>query len=294
MMNDQAAILRQKMKQKTNLQPVFNKQHAKTLAVVSGKGGVGKTNISVNLAIGLAKLNKKVLLFDMDIGMGNIYHLINGNPSFSIADFFTKDIPLPNLIEKGPEGISFIHGGSAFSELFEWKESFKEKWIAALNQLVNEFDYLIFDMGAGASKESLNILEAAEGVMAVTTPEPTAITDAYSMVKFIHLRDRKKKFYLVCNRIDTEEEGEITVGRLKNTIETFLNTTPVVLGLLPEDPLVRKSVNAGQPFTIFHPKAKISVSFDKLVRQFADVPPAAEETTGFMSKIRRFFDKKKG
>lgn len=292
-MNDQAERLRQKMMQKSGLSQHVKKNQAKTLAVVSGKGGVGKTNISVNFAIGLAKLNKKVMLFDMDIGMGNIQHLINGTSSYSIADFFTKNIPLQNLIEKGPEGISVIHGGSAFSQLFEWEDSYKEKWITALDQLVADFDYLIFDMGAGVSKECLSIIEAAEEILTVTTPEPTSMTDAYSMLKFIHLRDREKTLYLLCNRVESEEEGLATAGRLKHTIETFLYTTPVVLGSLPEDALVREAVKAGSPFTILYPKSKISLSFNKIVRDYADAPLEKREATGFITKLRRFFKERK-
>ncbi|WP_046179189.1 MinD/ParA family protein [Domibacillus tundrae] len=289
-MNDQAALLRQKMMQKS-LRPTHeNQKHAKTLAIVSGKGGVGKTNISVNLAIGLAKLNKKVLLFDMDIGMGNIYHLINGNTSLSIADFFEKDRPMVQLIQGGPEGISYIHGGSAFSQLFEWKKAYKEKWISALESLAGEYDFLLFDMGAGATKESLNILEAADEVLAVTTPEPTAMTDAYSMIKFIYMRDRQKSFYLVCNRVETTKEGQETANRLKSTMEAFLNVTPVFLGSLPEDSYVRKAVKIGHPFILSYPKTKISVSFQQIVHQYADVPETIlEDRPRFIAKLRRFF-----
>ena len=289
-MNDQAALLRQKIMQKS-LKPTHRPdKQAKTLAVVSGKGGVGKTNISVNLAIGLAKLNKKVLLFDMDIGMGNIYHLINGDASLSIADFFEKDRPIGQLIQTGPAGISYIHGGSAFSRLFEWEKAYKEKWISALEGLAAEYDFLLFDMGAGATKESLNILEAADDVLTVTTPEPTAMTDAYSMIKFIYMRDRQKSFYLVCNRVETPKEGQEAANRLKSTMETFLHVTPVFLGSLPEDAYVRKAVKMGNPFILSYPKANISISFQQIVHQYAGVPEKTfDERPRFIEKLRRFF-----
>jgi flagellar biosynthesis protein FlhG len=293
-MNDQAEILRKKMMQKAAHVNKIKGSRAKTVAIVSGKGGVGKTNVSVNLAIGLAKLGKKVLLFDMDIGMGNIYHLISKDPGHSIADFFTKGEPLASLIKSGPEGIFFIHGGSAAAQLFEWDDSYTEKWIGALEELVDDYDYLLFDMGAGASKESLNILHAAEEVLTVTIPEPTAITDAYSMMKFIYLRDQEKIFYLICNRTESEEEGRKTAGRLKQTMETFLHISPTILGSLPEDSIVRKAITAGQPFTILYPEARVSIAFDNIVKKYAGLPVNEENRkTGFIDKLRRFFTERR-
>lgn len=294
-MKDQAELLRQKMLQKTVQTRSKTFKTARTLAVVSGKGGVGKTNISVNLAIGLAKLNKKVLLFDMDIGMGNIYHLINGSASLSIVDFFERDFSIGQLIQSGPEGISYIHGGSAFSSLFEWKDVYQKKWISALESLTEEFDYLLFDMGAGATKESLNILEAADEVLVVTIPEPTAITDAYSMIKFIYMRDQHKTFYLACNRVDSLKEGQESAERLKYTMNKFLQATPIFLGSIPEDANVRKAVKMGRPFLISYPKTKVSYSFQQIVHQYAREPEQIpKEGSRFMDKLRRFFTEKGG
>lgn len=294
-MKDQAELLRQKMLLKAVQPRTEAFKIARTLAVVSGKGGVGKTNISVNLAIGLAKLNKKVLLFDMDIGMGNIYHLINGSASLSIVDFFERDFSIAQLIQPGPEGISYIHGGSAFSSLFEWKDGYQKKWISALESLTGEFDYLLFDMGAGATKESLNILEAADEVLAVTIPEPTAITDAYSMIKFIYMRDQHKTFYLACNRVESLKEGQEAADRLKYTLNKFLHVNPVFLGSIPEDANVRKAVKMGQPFLISYPKTKISYSFQQLVYQYAREPEQTlKEGSRFIDKLRRFFAGKGG
>lgn len=294
-MKDQAELLRQKMMQKSFQSRPYNQKAARTLAIVSGKGGVGKTNISVNLAVGLAKINKKVLLFDMDIGMGNIYHLINGNPSLSIVDFFERDFPINQLIQAGPAGLSYIHGGSAFSSLFEWKEAYQEKWISGLQPLIAEFDFLIFDMGAGAAKESLNILQAVDEVLTVTTPEPTAMTDAYSMMKFIHMRDPQKIFYLICNRVESRKEGQETAGRLGSTMHRFLNVKPIFLGAIPEDSAVRKAVKMGQPFLLSFPKAKISFSFEQIVHQYAEEPKETfKEGSHFISKLRRFFTERGG
>lgn len=293
-MNDQAETLRKKMRQKAAEINRMKKSRAKTVAIVSGKGGVGKTNISVNLAVGLAQLGKKVLLFDMDIGMGNIYHMIGEDPGHSIADFFKKGESLVSLVKPGPEGISFIHGGSAAAQLFEWNDSYTDKWIHALEELVDDYDYLLFDMGAGASKESLNILHAAEEVLTVTIPEPTAITDAYSMMKFIYLRDQEKDFYLICNRADTAEEGRKTADRLKQTMEKFLYVSPTILGSLPEDSVVRKSVAAGQPFMILYPEARVSKAFDHIVKKYAGLPEnEGGQRTGFIDKLRRFFTERR-
>lgn len=286
-MNDQAAQLRRLVQQQT--ENTGQPRTAKAIAVVSGKGGVGKSNVSVNFALSLTKRKKKVLLFDMDIGMGNIYHLLNGTSSSSILDYLKGFQPLEDVIQTGPENIHFIHGGSAFSNVFEWEEQELTRWLEALDYAARFYDYLLFDMGAGATNESLSIIDSADQVIVVSTPEPTSITDAYSMAKFIYLRDADKAFYILVNRADSQQEGLAVANRLKAVMQTYLHITPAVLGVVPEDAAVRKAVKEGVPFLLHSPRAPVSALFEEAVRQYAGETKQETKPSLFLAKIRRFF-----
>ncbi|MBM7647112.1 flagellar biosynthesis protein FlhG [Bacillus ectoiniformans] len=283
-MSDQAEELRQKLLR-------AHHKPAQTIAVVSGKGGVGKSNISMNFAIQLSNYGKKVLILDMDIGMGNIHLLTGQSAEYSIIDFFENNVELEDLVVEGPGGISCILGGTSLGRLMEWGENHLERWLSAFEKLQYQYDYLLFDMGAGATKESLDIIMSVEDVIVVTTPEPTAITDAYSMMKYIHLRDEQKSFHLICNRAEKPSEGTETLRRLKHVMNQFMNKEVVELGILPEDKTVRKAVSAQQPFLLSYPNAVISQSMRGLVSKYVNSPVDAEhsfEKIGFVKKLRYF------
>ncbi|KAB7708069.1 P-loop NTPase [Bacillus aerolatus] len=285
--NDQAAALRKKLHRLSGKQ-------AKTIAVVSGKGGVGKSNISMNFAIELTRNGKKVLIFDMDIGMGNIHVLTGQIAERSIADFFEKEAFLKDLIFTDGEGISYILGGSGLSRLVEWNSSHFNRWLSEVEELQRQYDYLLFDMGAGATKETLNILMAVDDIIVVTTPEPTSITDAYSMMKYIHSHGGESAFYLLCNRADSEKEGRDAVNRLQQAVQRFLQRETNQLGVLPENAVVRKAVAAQTPFLIAYPNTNVSWALQAAVKTYIDgcqYPSNEPELKSFISKLRYFFSK---
>src|SRR5699024_492063 len=180
MMNDQAEQLRHHVKGHTNV--------AKTISIVSGKGGVGKSNTALNFCIELQKRGKKVLLFDLDIGMGNIDILLGKTPKYTIVDLFTDFMPIHDMIEIGPKGLSYIAGGCSLNDLVQMDPYKLDYFFQQYDLLVMEFDYIFFDMGAGATESSLAFILSSDECIVVTTPEPTAITDAYSMIKQIVLK----------------------------------------------------------------------------------------------------------
>lgn len=286
-MNDQAAELRKRLSQAVGRQ-------AKTVAVVSGKGGVGKSNISLNFAIELTNYGQKVLIFDMDIGMGNIHVLTGQTAERSIADFFEKGLSLKDLVYKDDQGVSYILGGSGLSQLIEWSGSHLNRWLHEVEGIQEQYDYLLFDMGAGATKEALNILMSVDDIIVVTTPEPTSITDAYSMMKYIDSHGGENAFYLLCNRADSEREGQEAVKRLQQAVRKFLRRESFELGVLPESTAVKKAVSAQSPFLAAYPNASVSRALQAAVSMYRkgwkDFPNHSESKS-FITKLRHFFAK---
>ncbi|MGE7914013.1 MinD/ParA family protein [Lysinibacillus xylanilyticus] len=288
-MRDQAETLRLKMLGQQG-------ELGRAIAVVSGKGGVGKSNFTINFATTLANRGKKVLIVDMDIGMGNINILIGKNVSNSLKDYLDGNKVLEEVIFEGPYGLKYIAGGSGLSSVLEWSEAMFERLVYGFEQFQKNFDYILFDMGAGATSWSLDLLASINEIIVVSTAEPTSITDAYSMMKYIHLRDADKQLYILCNRAFSKEEGIETTERLRLTMKRFLEKEVTVLGSLPEDSVVRKAVREQVPFSLAYPDALISKTLQLIVARFiehrAEEVHAHDQSAGkFLTKLRSIFSK---
>ncbi|MEK5231148.1 MinD/ParA family protein [Lysinibacillus sp. FSL K6-0232] len=288
-MRDQAETLRLKMMRQQG-------ELGRAIAVVSGKGGVGKSNFTMNFAITLVHKGKKVAIVDMDIGMGNINILIGKNASYSLKDYLEGNKLLDEVIFEGPHGLQYIAGGSGMTGVLDWSESMFERLIQAFEQLQKDFDYILFDMGAGATNWSLDLLTSIDEIIVISTAEPTSITDAYSMMKYIHVRDPEKQFYILCNRAFSKEEGIETNERLQLTMKRFLDKDVTILGSLPEDPVVRKAVREQVPFSLAYPDALISKTLQLIVVRFmehrAEEIHAHDQTAKrFLTKLRSIFSK---
>ncbi|MBW8350513.1 MinD/ParA family protein [Bacillus sp. IITD106] len=284
-MKDQAEKLRLKM---TSLA----KSQAKTIAVVSGKGGVGKSNISINIALLLNKMNKRVLLFDFDLGMGNVNIILGQSSRLTLSEFLHEEATLNDIVNDTHEGVSYIAAGNGLNETIHIDERMLARLLDGLRELQQQYDYIIFDMGAGATSASLKVLLAVDDIMVISTPEPTAITDAYSMMKFICLEGATGNLFLICNRADTEKQGLETLERLKQTVYKFLHREVIMLGILPEDSHVRKAVINQTAFSIAYPKSSISVKLEKIVYTYVNENNLEYENRlndSFINRLRRFF-----
>lgn len=286
-MKDQAEKLRVQMLESQGAM-------GKSIAVVSGKGGVGKSNFSTNFASLLTNHGKSVVIVDMDIGMGNIHILIGKTVQVSLTDYLEGTSSLEEVMHEGPHGLMYISGGSGMTSLVEWSEDKFERLIEAFQTLQTQFDYILFDMGAGATNWSLDLITSIDEIIVISTAEPTSIMDAYSMMKYIHLRDENKTFYLLCNRVFNREEGDETLERLRNAMERFLQKEVIKLGSLPEDPVVRKAVREQVPFSILYPDAPISKTMKQVVSKFInestnEIYP--EHNNSFLSKLKGIFTK---
>lgn len=285
-MRDQAEQLRMQMLK-------VEGKLAKSIAVVSGKGGVGKSNFTTNFAYALKLQGKRVLIIDMDIGMGNIHILLGKIPPYHLKDYLTGEVPLHDVIVNYEEGFSFISGGSGLDSVLEWTSPMFERLLFAFETLQKEFDFILFDMGAGATKQSIDLLLAVDEIIVIVTTEPTSITDAYSMMKFICLEDPTKVFYLVNNRVITSENGQDAVERLQFAARKFLNNEATILGYLPEDSIVHQSVVGQQPFLQRFPDAKISKKMISIATNFieTEIVHRQKESSGFLGKLKKLFKK---
>ncbi len=286
-MNDQAAVLREKVLKKHQ----NSLRNCKTLAVLSGKGGVGKSNLSLNLSLALTKQKQRVLLFDMDIGMGNIDILIGQTASYTMVDLLEKKLSIQQIIKKGPEDLAYVAGGTGISSVFEWSPSDLAHLIQELNSLTNQYDYMIFDMGAGMSESVLKFLKAVDEMIVVTTPEPTSITDAYAAIKLAASYSVSAPVRLIINKTLSDKEGNETYERFNRAVQQFLNISISLLGIVPNDQAVQKAVNRQMPFLLQNPTSKASVSLIEMVNILIpqDNRITAKNEGMFIRRLKRFF-----
>ncbi|AMQ07213.1 MinD/ParA family protein [Sporosarcina sp. FSL K6-1540] len=288
-MRDQAETLRLKMLKSQG-------KLSKSIAIVSGKGGVGKSNFSTNFAHALLAKGKKVIIIDMDIGMGNIHILLGMAPRNSLTDYLLNKVEIDEVVNEAPGGLSFISGGSGLDMVMEWSAAMFDRLIQAFEYLQQKYDFILFDMGAGATQRSIELIVAVDEIIVISTTEPTSITDAYSMMKFICLQDPDKVFSIVSNRVSKGDDGNDAVTRLQYAMRKFLGKETKILGFLPEDPVVHKAVLAQEPFLLLYPKAPISQRMMAIAESF--VSPSSEEGfkqgEGFLGKMRSIFAKGRG
>ncbi|HEU4965127.1 MAG TPA: MinD/ParA family protein [Bacilli bacterium] len=260
-MHDQAQRLRSMVAQSQTQ----GAKNTKVITVTSGKGGVGKSNFTLNYALGLAKEGKKVVILDGDVGFANIDVLMGVNPSKTLADLIRKQATLQDILETGPLGVQFIAGGSGFQDLLDVQPEQFEYLVEQLATLQGQVDYVLIDTGAGLNQQTLRLILAADEVYVVLTPEPTAITDAYALIKMVANRDPATRLQLVINRAYSAGEGHEAADKISLVAKRFLELDVPTLGIVLDDPNVTKSVKKQTPFLISHPESTASRSISSIV-----------------------------
>lgn len=282
-MMDQAKSLREKMQQKVEK---TTKRPTRVIAVTSGKGGVGKSNFSLNFALSLLQQGKKVLIFDCDLGFANVDVLLGQSPKESIATMLEKDLSVWDIIERGPNGLLFISGGSGFNEILHLSEGHFNKFFQELSSLQGHVDFIILDTGAGLSDENLRFILAADDVILVTTPEPTSITDAYALVKMVHSKNPNVQFKLMINQTSNDKEGQLTAANFQQVAQQFLRKQIDVVGFIPSDENVKSAVKKQTPFILAFPSSHASLALTKLTQEYLQLPVSYKlGIKGFLLKM---------
>ena len=282
-MIDQANIKRTSQSKEVQ---TCEKRQTRTIAVTSGKGGVGKSNFALNFALSLVQQNKKVLIFDVDLGFANVDVLLGRSNKESIATMIEKDLSIWDIVEEGPNGLLFISGGSGFNDLVQLDEVKLNKIFSELSLLQGFVDYIILDTGAGLSYENLRFILAADDVILVTTPEPTSITDAYSIVKMLHAKDQNIHLKLIINQCSNEKEGIQTAENFTTVTERFLKKQIGTLGFIPSDVNVSNAVKKQNPFLLEFPNCQASQALQKVSSEYLQTPlPFKLGIKGFLIKM---------
>ena len=225
---------------------------ARIITITSGKGGVGKSNFVVNFAITLQKQGKRVLIFDADIGMGNDDVLMGLFPKYNVLDLINGEKSIEEVIVDGPAGVKLLPGGSGLNNIEDLQEHEREIFLKKI-EMLEGFDFIFIDTGAGISRSVLAFIACAEEFILVTTPEPTSLTDGYSLVKSVDRFKIKTKANIVVNKVFDLKEGEKTFYKFKLAVERFLNMKVNYLGCVYEDRNLLMAVREQVPFVVSYP-----------------------------------------
>jgi len=260
----------------------------RVITVTSGKGGVGKSNFTLNFALTLQSRGYKVLIFDADIGLANIDVLMGESPRYNLYHLLKKEKTIWEIIHRGYNDVMFIAGGSGFHDLLRLSDEELEHFVAEVNKLNGHVDYILFDTGAGLSKETLRFIVAADETFVVTTPEPTSITDAYAIIKMVNNMNYKVKFRLVINRVSERREGKQTADKIMMVAKQFLDLDIPTLGYMLDDGHVSKAVKRQIPFTVAYPHSAASKSIQEIVDQYlADQRTSVRQDSGIKTFLSR-------
>ncbi|RJP81633.1 MAG: MinD/ParA family protein [Candidatus Zixiibacteriota bacterium] len=279
MIKDQASKLRDlsKIKRLTDehLHPV------RRLAVTSGKGGVGKSNLSLNLGLAWQKLGRRTLLVDADTNLANIDILLGITPKYTLADAILRGAFIADVLVDGPEGLRILPAGSGVVEMVGLDDLVQDRLVRGLEELEKSRDLVLLDTGAGIHEGVVELAGGCDEVIFVTTPEPTAITDAYAAIKVISSRNAAIKPYLLVNQARSSEESEEVSRKICLVVENYLAIHLEPLGFLPLDPHVPQAVARQTPFLLAYPRCPASLNLMMIARRLLKLPPSNSGGTLF-------------
>ncbi len=265
---DQASKLRERVQVNQEV------SSARVIAVTSGKGGVGKTTLSVNIALEMAKRGKKVVIFDADFGLANVEVMLGIRPRYNLLDLIHNNKTMQEIITNGPQGIGFISGGSGVSELAALDNASIKLLVSELAKLDQMYDVVIIDTGAGITDSVMEFVMMSPEVLLVVTPEPTSITDSYSLLKVLRRKNSfnplYKTIHVVANRVEDEEEGTEIYNKIDIVSSKFLNTKLQFLGSVLQDKNASMAVIEQKPLVQIYPNTNAAKGIHQLVAKLMD------------------------
>jgi flagellar biosynthesis protein FlhG len=260
----------------------------RTIAFTSGKGGVGKSSLVLNTGLALRRRGQRVAILDGDLGLANLNVLLGLSPRFDLRHVVSGERRLSQVILRGPLGVSIIPAASGVAALADLDETARRRLLAQLDEIASTVDYLLIDTGAGLSPTVLSLVLAADEAVVVTRPEPTALADAYALMKVVVLQERSYPFHLLVNMVrDAEEARQIHDG-LAAILMRFLSYQPGDAGHVVDDPAVARAVVEQVPFVVKVPSSPAAVAVDRLAAGLLGGPATVRPDTTFWERVLRW------
>ncbi len=279
---DQAEQLRNAVKKhQENSGAIESKPaQARVITVTSGKGGVGKSNTSVNLAVQFRKMGKKVIIFDADLGLANVEVMFGKMPEHNLSDVVYRGMSITDVITEGPMGIGFVSGGSGIIGLNNLNADQIGFLIHNLHRLGEMADVLIIDTGAGISDSVLMFVMASPEVLLVSTPEPSSLTDSYSLMKALYknpgFNKDRTKISVIANKVTSYAEGQLVYEKLQTVVSEFLDGNLEYLGMIPQDANLEKAVRMQKLVSVENPSSRSSRAFELIAQSLMNKDAANE------------------
>lgn len=258
-----------------------NSGPVQVIAVTGGKGGVGKSNVSINLSLALAEKGRKVVLLDADLGLANIDVLMGLTAKRNIADVISGECSLRDVMVEGPMGVKIVPASSGTQKMVSLNPMEHAGLINAFSEISHDLDVLIVDTAAGISESVVSFLRAAQEVIVVVCDEPTSITDSYALIKLLNRDYDMYRFRVLANMVKTQEEGRHLFSKLTNVTERFLDVALQYVGSIPYDEAVKKSVQRQRAVLDAYPRAKASMAYRALAQK-ADSWPLPSTPRGHL------------
>ncbi len=263
--------------------------NAQVIAIASGKGGTGKTNVAANLAICLMASRKDVLLIDADLGLANLDVVMNVKVRHTLAQVIDGKKNIDEIIQRGPAGLKMICGASGLARIADLTDFERQRIVQQFSELENKADIIIIDTGAGISQNVLGFCESAQRTVVVVTPEPTSITDAYALIKRLSQEHSGTKISLLVNMAESRADAKKVYQRLAGVAGRFLSTTVYDAGYILRDEHVRQAVSQRQPVTLAYPRCQASYCFMALAGKLSRPTAVAADDEGFFKKVVNWF-----
>ena len=282
---DQAEALRNAVK----LKKQADKPRARVITVTSGKGGVGKLNVAVNLAVQMRRQGKRVIVFDADFGLANVEVMFGAVPKHTLGDLIYHGKKISEIISEGPMGIGFISAGTGITGLNNLSQEQVAYMAGSLGELDELADVILIDTGAGISSYVLEFVLASEEVILVTTPDPSSLMDSYSLLKAIHKHPRfpeqERKIRVLANRVISVNEGRQVYEKLNSVVRKFLQGRIYYAGMIPQDTALEKAVRQQQPVSIYMPYSKSAKAFESVVSELLYYGQKQEKASRGISQL---------
>lgn len=253
--------------QAAGLRRIAKPRPVRVIAVTSGKGGVGKTNVSVNLAIALAQEGKEVMLMDADMGLANVDVMLGLHPTYNLSHVINGDRTLEEVMVAGPNGIRVVPSSSGVQKMAELNAAQHAGIIRAFSELGHDIDALIIDTAAGISESVVSYARAAQEVVVVVCDEPASLTDAYALVKLLNREYGINRFRILANMVNSAQEGRVLFQKLLAVTDRYLDVAMDLMGAVPQDEYLKKAVQRQRAVVDAYPRSKAAMAFKKLAQK---------------------------